>query len=63
VRSEPSAASRLVVRDAASAGKCVGLLAATIAGMVAIVGDADPMEPFQRVGIGVTDSVGANPDQ
>jgi hypothetical protein len=52
-----------VVRDAASAGKCVGLLAATIAGMVAIVGDADPMEPFQRVGIGVTDSVGANPDQ
>jgi hypothetical protein len=31
--------------------------------MVAIVSDADPMEPFQRVRIGVTDSVGAHPDQ
>jgi hypothetical protein len=31
--------------------------------MVAIVGDADPMEPFQRVRIGVTDAVGAHPDQ
>ena len=47
----------------ASAEECAGLLAATIAGMVAIVGDADPMEPFQRVRIGVTDAVGAHPDQ
>lgn len=31
--------------------------------MVAIVGDADPMEPFERVRIGVTDPVGAHPDQ
>jgi hypothetical protein len=31
--------------------------------MVAIIGDADAMEPFQRVRIGVTDSVGAYPDQ
>jgi hypothetical protein len=31
--------------------------------MVAIVGDSDPMEPFQRVSIGVTDAVGAHPDQ
>ena len=31
--------------------------------MVAIVGNADPMEPFQRVRIGVTDPVGAHPDQ
>jgi hypothetical protein len=31
--------------------------------MVAIVGDADSMEPFQRVRIGVTDSVGAHADQ
>ena len=31
----------------ASAAECAGLLAATIAGMVAIVGNADPMEPFQ----------------
>jgi hypothetical protein len=46
-----------------SAAKCVGLLTATITGMVAIVGDADSMEPFQRVRIGVTDSVGAHPDQ
>jgi hypothetical protein len=45
-----------------SAAKCVGLLTATITGMVAIVGDADSMEPFQRVRIGVTDSVGAHPD-
>jgi hypothetical protein len=44
-------------------GKGAGLLAATITGVVAIVGDADPMEPLQRVRIGVTDSVGAHPDQ
>ena len=50
-------------REPASAAKCAGFLAATIAGMVAIVGDADSMEPFQRVRIGVTDSVGAHPDQ
>jgi len=50
-------------RRPASAEECEGLLAATIAGMVAIVGDADPMEPFQRVRIGVTDAVGAHPDQ
>jgi len=31
--------------------------------MVAIVGDAYSMEPLQRVRIGVTDSVGAHPDQ
>jgi hypothetical protein len=31
--------------------------------MVAIVDGADSMEPFQRVGIGVPDSVGAQPDQ
>jgi hypothetical protein len=31
--------------------------------MVAIVRDADSMEPFERVRIGVTDSVGAHPDQ
>jgi len=31
--------------------------------MVAIVRDADPMKPFQRVRIGVTDSVGAHADQ
>jgi hypothetical protein len=31
--------------------------------MVAIVGDADSMKPFQRVRIGVTDSVGAHADQ
>jgi len=49
--------------EPALAAKCAGLLAATITGMVAIVGDADPMEPFQRVRIGVTDSVGAHPDQ
>jgi hypothetical protein len=49
--------------EPASAPKCAGLLAATITGMVAIVGDADSMEPFQRVRIGVTDSVGAYPDQ
>ena len=35
----------------------------TITGMVAFVGDADSMKPFQRVRIGVTDSVGAHPDQ
>ena len=40
-----------------------GLLAATITGMVAIVGDADPMEPFQRVRIGVTDSIEAHADE
>ena len=39
------------------------LLAATIAGMVAIVRDADSMKPFQRVRIGVTDPVGAHADQ
>ena len=50
-------------RKRASVGECAGFLAATIAGMVAIVGDADPMEPFQRVRIGVTDSVSAHPDQ
>jgi hypothetical protein len=50
-------------REPTSAGKCAGLLAATIACMVAIVGDADPMEPFQRVRIGVTDAVGAHADQ
>lgn len=55
-----SSASR---RKPASAAKCAGLLAATIAGMVAVVGDADSMEPFQRVRVGVTDSVGAHPDQ
>ena len=49
--------------EPASAPKCAGLLAATITGMVAVVGDADSMEPFQRVGIGVTDPVGAHPDQ
>jgi hypothetical protein len=43
--------------------KCAGLLAATITGMVAIVGDADAMEPFERVRIGVTDPVGAHTDQ
>jgi hypothetical protein len=52
-----------LLKKAASAEECEGLLAATIAGMVAIVGDADPMEPFQRVRIGVTDAVGAHPDQ
>jgi hypothetical protein len=31
--------------------------------MVAIVGDADATEPFERVRVGVTDSVGAHPDQ
>jgi len=31
--------------------------------MVAIVGDVDPVKPFQRVRIGVTDSVGAHADQ
>jgi hypothetical protein len=31
--------------------------------MVAIVDGADSMEPFQRVRIGVPDSVGAQPDQ
>jgi hypothetical protein len=31
--------------------------------MVAIVGDADPMEPFQRVRIGVTDSIEAHADE
>ena len=31
--------------------------------MVSVVGDADSMEPFQRVGIGMTDSVDANPHQ
>jgi hypothetical protein len=50
-------------RELALAPKCAGLLAATIAGMVAIFGDADSMEPFQRVRIGVTDPVGAHPDQ
>jgi hypothetical protein len=50
-------------REPASAAKCVGLLAATIAGMVAIVRDADSMKPFQRVRIGVTDPVGAHADQ
>ena len=50
-------------RRPASAEECEGLLAATIAGMVAIVGDADPMEPFQRVRIRMTDAVGAHPDQ
>lgn len=49
--------------ESASAPKCAGLLAATITGVVAIVGDADPMEPFQRVRIGVTDPVGAHADQ
>ena len=40
-----------------------GLPAATITGMVAFVGDADSIQPFQRVGIGMTDSDEANPDQ
>jgi hypothetical protein len=31
--------------------------------MVAIVGDANSMKPFQRVRIGMTDSVDAHPDQ
>jgi hypothetical protein len=31
--------------------------------MVAIVGDANAMEPFERVRIGVTDPIGAHPDQ
>lgn len=31
--------------------------------MVAIVGDADAMEPLQRVRIGVTDFVGAHANQ
>jgi hypothetical protein len=55
--------ARVFRQEPASAAKCAGLLAATITGMVAIVRDADPMEPFQRVRIGVTDSVGAHPDQ
>jgi hypothetical protein len=46
-----------------SAAKRVGLLTATITGMVAIVGGAESMEPFQQVRIGMTDSVGAHPDQ
>jgi hypothetical protein len=33
--------------EPASAPKGAGRLAATIAGMVAIVGDADSMEPFE----------------
>ena len=49
--------------ESASAPKCAGLLAATITCVVPIVGDADSMEPFQRVRIGVTDPVGAHPDQ
>jgi hypothetical protein len=57
------AMKRVLGNQPSSAAKCLGLLTATIAGMVAIVGDADSMEPFQRVRIGVTDSVGAHPDQ
>jgi hypothetical protein len=40
-----------------------GLPATTITGMVAFVGDTDSIQPFKRVGIGMTDSVEANPDQ
>jgi hypothetical protein len=47
-------------QEPALAAECAGLLA-TITGMVAVVGDADSMEPFQRVRIGMTDSVGAHP--
>jgi hypothetical protein len=47
----------------ALAPEFAGLLAAAITRMVAVVGDADPVEPSQRVRIGVTDSVGAHPDQ
>jgi hypothetical protein len=43
--------------------KCAGLLTATVAGMVAIVGDADSMKPFQRVRIGVTETIDAHPDE
>jgi hypothetical protein len=50
-------------RKPALLAKRVRLLAATIAGMVAIVRDADSMKPFQRVWIGVTDPVGAHADQ
>jgi hypothetical protein len=46
--------ARVFRQEPASAAKCTGLLAATITGMVAIVGDADSMETFQRVRIGVT---------
>jgi hypothetical protein len=49
--------------EPASAPKCEGLLTPTITGMVAILGDADSMEPFQRVRIRMTDSVGAHPNQ
>ena len=50
-------------RKPASAAKFARLLAATIAGMVAIVRDTDSMKPIQRVRIGVADSVGAHADQ
>jgi hypothetical protein len=55
--------ARVFRQEPASAAKGAGLLAASIAGMFAIVADADPMKPFQRVRIGVTDSVCAHPDQ
>jgi hypothetical protein len=55
--------TRVRRQEPASAAKCAGLLAATVTGMVPIVGDADSMKPFQRVRIGVTDPVGAHPDQ
>jgi len=57
------AMKRVLGNEPSSAAKCVGLLTATITGVVAIVGDADSTELFQRVRIGVTDSVGAHPDQ
>jgi hypothetical protein len=44
----------------ALAPEFAGLLAAAITRMVAVVGDADPVEPSQRVRIGVTDSVDAH---
>jgi hypothetical protein len=36
------------------------LLAAAVALMGAVIGNADPMEPFHRVGVGVPDSVWAH---
>jgi hypothetical protein len=57
------AMKRVLGNQMSSAAKRVGLLTATITGMVAIVAGAESMEPFQQVRIGVTDSVGAHPDQ